>query len=107
MDAIMDSAGHRPSFQRLLSRVSSQSTRTVPAKPGSYEPNDGPRLSAGTWVAGSQEGRAQNKRKESGRQPFEVDCSGGQISLDFHVGEAAPDGAREPMPGLGFAMKAL
>jgi hypothetical protein len=58
------------------------------------------------WKAqtGSQEGRAQDKRKESGRQPFEVDCSGGQISLDF---QAARDGAREPMPGLGFAMKAL
>jgi hypothetical protein len=50
---------------------------------------------------------AQQKRKESGRQPLEVDCSGGQINLDLHIGEATPDGAREPMPRLGFAMKAL
>jgi putative transposase len=50
---------------------------------------------------------AQQKRKESGCQPLEVDCSGGQINLDLHIGEATPDGAREPMPRLGFAMKAL
>ncbi len=60
-------------------------------------------------VANGLPGRdqTQQKRKEIGRQPPEVDCRGGQISLDLHVGEAAPDGAREPMPSLGFAMKAL
>ena len=33
--------------------------------------------------------------------------AGRQISLDFHVGEAAPDGARKSVPCLGLAVEAL
>jgi hypothetical protein len=51
--------------------------------------------------------QAQKKRKESGRQPLEVDGGRRQVGLNLHVGEAASHGAREPMPGLGFAMEAL
>ena len=43
---------------------------------------------------GSRNKPAQKKRKNSGRQPLEVDGSRRQIGLDLHVGEAAPDGAR-------------
>ena len=72
-----------------------------------------PHVKAGTpaqtedreWAPGNKP--ARKKRKKSGRQPLEVDGSRRQIGLDLHVGEAAPDGAREPVPSLGFAMKAL
>ena len=57
------------------------------------------------WARGNKP--ARKNRKKSGRQPHEVDGSRRQIGLDFHVGEAAPDGAGKPMPRLGFAMKAL
>ena len=57
------------------------------------------------WGAGDDP--AQKKRKESGRQPLEVDGGRRQVGLNLHVGEAASHGAREPMPGLGFAMEAL
>jgi hypothetical protein len=57
------------------------------------------------WAAGDDP--AQKKRKESGRQPLEVDGGRRQVGLNLHVGEAASHGAREPMPGLGFAMEAL
>lgn len=56
---------------------------------------------------GSGHDPAQNKRKEGGRQPLEVDGGRRQVGLDFHVGEAAPDGAREPVPGLGLAVEAF
>lgn len=47
------------------------------------------------------------KYKSSGRQPLKIDCSGRQVSLYFHVGEAAPDGAREPVPSLGLTVEAF
>jgi len=50
---------------------------------------------------------AQNKRKESGSQPLEVDGGRCQVGLDLHIGEATADGAREPVPGLGFAVEAF
>jgi hypothetical protein len=73
----------------------------------------GPHVETGTpsrseereWAAGDDP--AQKKRKESGRQPLEVDGGRRQVGLNLHVGEAASHGAREPMPGLGFAMEAL
>ena len=42
---------------------------------------------------GSGDDPAQNKRQEGGHQPLEVDGGRRQVGLDFHVGEAAPDGA--------------
>jgi hypothetical protein len=50
---------------------------------------------------------APKKRNSSTRQSLKIDGGGRQVGLDFHVGEAASDGAREPMPCLGLAMKAL
>jgi hypothetical protein len=50
---------------------------------------------------------ARNKRKESGSQPLEVDGGRCQVGLDLHIGEATTDGAREPVPGLGFAVEAF
>ena len=40
-------------------------------------------------------------------QPLEVDDSGGQVGLDLHICEAAPDGTRQTVPGFGFAMEAF
>jgi hypothetical protein len=57
------------------------------------------------WAA--EDDPAQKKRKESDRQALEVDGGSRQVGLNLHVGEAASHGAREPMPGLGFAMEAL
>ena len=50
---------------------------------------------------------AQKKRKKSGRQPLKVDGRRRQIGLDLHVGEAAPNGAREPVPSLGLTVEAF
>jgi hypothetical protein len=50
---------------------------------------------------------SSKKCKNSGREPLQIDSGGRQISLDFHVGEAAPDGARKSAPCLGLAVKAL
>src|SRR5262249_14435152 len=44
------------------------------------------------WAAGDDP--AQKKRKESGRQPLEVDGGCRQVGLNLHVGEAASHGAR-------------
>jgi len=49
---------------------------------------------------------SRKKCKEGCRQPLEIDRGGCQISLDFRVGEAAPDGARKSVPCLGLAVKA-
>jgi hypothetical protein len=38
---------------------------------------------------------------------LKIDYSGRQVSLYFHVGEAAPDGAREPVPGLRLTVEAF
>ena len=38
--------------------------------------------------------------KKSGCQPLQIDGCGGQIGLNAHVREAAPDSAGKPMPGL-------
>jgi hypothetical protein len=51
--------------------------------------------------------RSRKKCKNSRRQPLQIDRGGRQISLDFHVGEAAPDAARKSVPCLGLAVKAL
>jgi hypothetical protein len=50
---------------------------------------------------------SRKKCKNSRRQPLQIDRGGRQICLDFHVGEAAPDGACKSVPCLGFAVKAL
>lgn len=47
---------------------------------------------------GSKEQASAENRKKSGRQLLQVDGSRRQIGLDLHVGEAAADGARKPMP---------
>jgi len=50
---------------------------------------------------------ATKNRKNSHRQPLEIDCSRGQVGLDFHVGQSAPNRACEPVPNLGLTVKAL
>jgi hypothetical protein len=40
-------------------------------------------------------------------QPLEVHRGRRQIGLNFHISEAAPHGARQPMPGFRLAMEAL
>jgi hypothetical protein len=50
--------------------------------------------------------RAKNART-GGRQPLQIDRGGRQISLDFHISETAPDGARQSVPCLGLAAKAF
>src|SRR5215471_4711298 len=50
---------------------------------------------------------AHERRKESGCQPLQIDGCGGQIGLNAHVREAAPDSAGESMPGLCLAMEAF
>jgi hypothetical protein len=50
---------------------------------------------------------SRKKCKKGCRQPLEIERGGCQISLDFRVGEAAPDGARKSVPCLGLAVKAL
>ncbi len=54
---------------------------------------------------GSQQGTKQ--RNDPCGEPLEVNCGCRQVSLDLHVGQAAPDGTREPMPGFGLAVNAL
>lgn len=49
----------------------------------------------------------QNKRKETGCQPLEVDGGGCQVGLDLYVWQTTPYGARQSVPGLGFAVEAL
>src|SRR6478609_4900415 len=48
-----------------------------------------------------------NGGQKGGSEPLEVDCRCGQESLDAHVVEAAPNGARKTVPGLGLAVDAL
>ena len=57
------------------------------------------------WSESSQP--AHKKRKESGRQPLQIDGGGGQIGLNAHVRETAPDSARKTMPGLCLAMESF
>ena len=42
--------------------------------------------------------------EQRGRKPLQVDGCGGQVGLDLHVGETAPDSARQAMPGLRLAV---
>ena len=48
----------------------------------------------------------QNGNK-CGCEPLEIDYRHRQVGLDFHVVEAAPDGAAQPVTGLCLAMEAL
>src|SRR5215207_6984546 len=50
-------------------------------------------------------GKGQNERKKGCGEPLQVDCRGGQVGLDLHVGDSTPDGACEAMPGLCLAME--
>jgi hypothetical protein len=52
-------------------------------------------------------GSSAQERKNSGCQPFQIDGCGGQIGLNAHVREAAPDSAGKSMPGLCLAMEAF
>lgn len=45
--------------------------------------------------------------RNGGSEPLEVDCRRSQESLDAHVVEAPPNGARKTVPGLGLAVDAL
>ncbi|MGY4183079.1 hypothetical protein ACVIHH_008370 [Bradyrhizobium sp. USDA 4518] len=56
------------------------------------------------WKGSDQ---AKKMRNKSGCQPLEVDSGRRQVGLDLHVRETTPYGARQPMPGLGFAVEAL
>ena len=47
------------------------------------------------------------KSANSSRQSLQIDRGGRQVSLDFHVAEASPDGARKSVPCLGLTVKAL
>src|SRR5262245_66029180 len=47
------------------------------------------------------------ERKKSGRQPLQIDGCGGQIGLNTHVREAAPDSAGKSMPSFCLAMEAF
>src|SRR3954466_10260433 len=47
-----------------------------------------------------ERGKRYNERKKGSSEPLQVDCCGGQVSLDLHVVDAAADGARQAMPGL-------
>src|SRR5262245_27250558 len=47
------------------------------------------------------------ERKKSGCQPLQIDGCGGQIGLNAHVREAAPDSAGKSMPGFCLAMEAF
>jgi hypothetical protein len=49
----------------------------------------------------------QNKDKESGSEPLQVDSRGRQIGLDLHIGEATPHCARKAVPGLSLAVEAF
>jgi hypothetical protein len=49
----------------------------------------------------------RTKRKEGGCQPLQVDGGGGQILLNTHVCETAPDSACEAMPGFRLAMESF
>ena len=40
-------------------------------------------------------------------QPLQVHDGGDEVGLDAHVGEAAPDGARQSVPCLGLAVDAF
>jgi len=50
---------------------------------------------------------AAKNRKECCREPLEINCCGGEVCLDFHVGQPAPNCACEPVPSLGLAVEAL
>jgi hypothetical protein len=52
-----------------------------------------------------ERGKGQNERKKSGGEPLQVDCRGGQVGLDLHVGDSTPDGACKAMPGLCLAVE--
>ena len=45
--------------------------------------------------------------RRAGWRAVDFDGSRRQIGLDLHVGEAAPDGAREPVPSLCFTVEAF
>jgi hypothetical protein len=47
------------------------------------------------------------EREKGCGEPLEVHGGGGEEGLDAHVVDAAPDGAREPVPGLRLAVIAL
>jgi hypothetical protein len=56
----------------------------------------------------SQSSQPAHKRsKESGCQPLQIDGCGGQIGLNAHVRQAAPDSAGKSIPGFCFAMEAF
>ena len=51
--------------------------------------------------------RWRQKQSQKGGEPFEVDRSGGEKSLNAHVVEASAHGPCQPVPGLRLAMKTL
>src|SRR5215207_6326926 len=49
--------------------------------------------------------QGQDKRKKGDGEPLEIDGGGGQVGLDFHIGQASPYSACQSMPCLGFAVE--